>query len=214
METDAQLCIITERITPLAQHAQQQELQQETIKWGLYNVAKTLKFINDEAGLVHSLVRTASVFVGESGEWKLGGFELLSSTKDEQDNVIYSYSSLVPGHAQYMPPEVAKSGWDMYRSGSWTAVDAYGMGVLISEAFNGTPLRLGESPESAKVPTNMQQTFKRLTNVNPRLRPSVGVFVEQGKRPGGYFSTPLINFSENIDSLGLKSEGERDEFLR
>jgi len=214
VETDAQLCIITERITPLAQYAEQQELQQETIKWGLYAIAKTLKFINDEAGLVHSLVRTSSVFIGESGEWKLGGFELLSSTKDEQDNVIYSYSSLVPGHAQYMPPEVAKSGWDMYRSSSWAVVDAYGMGVLISEAFNGTPLRLGQSPESAKVPANMQQVFKRLTNVNPRLRPSVSAFVEQGKRPGGYFSTPLINFSENIDSLGLKSEGERDEFLR
>lgn len=214
IETDAQLCIITERITPLASHAGQPDLQQETIKWGLYNIAKTLKFINDEAGLVHSLVRMSSIFVGESGEWKLGGFELLSSTKDEHDNVIYSYSSLVPGYAQSMPPEVAKSGWDIYRSGSWSPVDAFGMGMLISEAFSGTPTRLGQSPESEKVPLNMQQMFKRLVNVNPRLRPSVGIFLEQGKRQGGYFSTPLINFSENIDSLGLKSEGERDEFLR
>lgn len=200
-------------MTPLSLHRQEQDPQLETIKWGLYNIAKTLKFINDEAALVHSLVRTSSVFVSESGEWKLGGFEMLSSTKDEHDNVIYSYSSLVPGYTQYMPPEVAKSSWDTYRSSSWTAVDAYGFGVLMSESFNGTTMRQGQGSEVGRVPLNMQQMFKRLVNPNPKLRPAVGVFLEQGRKSGGYFQTPLINFSENIDSLGLKSEGEREEFL-
>jgi hypothetical protein len=38
---------------------------------------------------VHSMIRMSTVFVSDSGEWKIGGFELLSSTKDEHDNVIY-----------------------------------------------------------------------------------------------------------------------------
>lgn len=87
------------------------------------------------------------------------------------------------------------------------------MGVLMSESFNGNTPRQGQAPEVGRVPLNMQQMFKRLVNPNPKLRPSVGIFIEQGRRSGGYFQTPLINFSENIDSLGLKSEGEREEFL-
>lgn len=113
-----------------------------------------------------------------------------------------------------MPPEVAKSSWDMYRGNSWAAVDAYGIGVLISEAFNNQPIRVGQTPEAGSIPANMTQMFKRLVNPNPKLRPSVGTFLEQGRRSGGYFQTPLITFSENIDSLGLMSEGERDVFLR
>ena len=49
---------------------------------------KTLKFINEEAGSIHGGIKTASVFPNQSGEWKLGGFELLSSIKDD-DAVIY-----------------------------------------------------------------------------------------------------------------------------
>lgn len=33
-------------------------------------------------------------------------------------------------------------------------------------------------------------------------------------RSGGFFETPLIKLSEGIDSLGLKSDDERQEFLR
>ena len=37
---------------------------------------------------MHGNVRVSSVFTSESGEWKLGGLELLSSMK-EDDAVIY-----------------------------------------------------------------------------------------------------------------------------
>ena len=48
----------------------------------------TLKFINDEALSVHGSVRLSSVFTSESGEWRLGGLDLLSSMKDD-DAVIH-----------------------------------------------------------------------------------------------------------------------------
>jgi SCY1-like protein 1 len=47
-----------------------------------------LKFINEEASSVHGNVRVSSIFTSESGEWKLGGLELLSSMKDDEA-VIY-----------------------------------------------------------------------------------------------------------------------------
>lgn len=37
---------------------------------------------------MHGNVRVSSIFTSESGEWKLAGFEVLSSMKDD-DPVIY-----------------------------------------------------------------------------------------------------------------------------
>ncbi|KAL8660050.1 MAG: hypothetical protein Q9226_000128 [Calogaya cf. arnoldii] len=59
----------------------------------------------------------------------------------------------------------------------------------------------------------MHQSYKRLLNQNPKARLSVSHFREQGRRSGGFFDTPLIKLSEGIESLGLKSDGERGEFL-
>lgn len=49
---------------------------------------KTLKFINSEATSIHGNIRVSSLFTSESGEWKLGGFDILSSMK-EDDAIIY-----------------------------------------------------------------------------------------------------------------------------
>jgi SCY1-like protein 1 len=42
-----------------------------------------LAFVNDAAASTHGNVCVHSIFISPSGEWKLGGFELLSSPKDE-----------------------------------------------------------------------------------------------------------------------------------
>jgi SCY1-like protein 1 len=80
--------IATERLTPLSWHIKRRSLAPETIKWGLSSLAKTIKFINEDASSVHGYVRVSTVFTSESGEWKLGGFEVLSSMKDD-DAIIY-----------------------------------------------------------------------------------------------------------------------------
>jgi hypothetical protein len=49
---------------------------------------QTIKFINDEASSVHGALRVGSIYTSESGEWRLGGFEVLSSMKDD-DAIIY-----------------------------------------------------------------------------------------------------------------------------
>lgn len=77
-------------------------------------MAKTLKFINDEAASVHGTIRASSIFTSESGEWKIGGLDILSSMK-EDDAVIFTQGSLVPDIGRYSPPEVVKNGWDSVR---------------------------------------------------------------------------------------------------
>ena len=64
----------------------------------------TLGFVNEEALSVHGNVRTSSIFISQSGEWRLGGLEVLSSMK-EDDAVIYvSFWSLVWVSDGDLPP--------------------------------------------------------------------------------------------------------------
>lgn len=49
---------------------------------------KTIKFINDEAASVHGSLKVGTVYTSESGEWKLGGLEVLSGIKDDEA-IIY-----------------------------------------------------------------------------------------------------------------------------
>ncbi|KAG8632017.1 hypothetical protein KVT40_001157 [Elsinoe batatas] len=212
VETDTYIYVATERIEPLGWKTRRKALAEGSIKWGLHNIAKTLRFINDEATSVHGNVRVSSVFTGESGEWKLAGLEALSSMK-EDEAVIYTYGSLVPDSGRYAPPEVAKGGWDSIKRGPVPAVDSYTFGILISEVFTGSFSGADQVGQTKGIPAQMQGSYKRLLNPSPKVRLTVGHFLEQGIRSGSYFDTPLIQLSDGIDNLGLKSETEREEFL-
>jgi len=212
-QTDQLIYIATERVTPLTWATKRKALAEESLKWGLQNVAKTLKFINDEASSVHGNIRASSIFTTESGEWKVGGLDILSSMK-EDDAVILSHANLVHDIARYSPPEVVKNGWDSIRKNPTHAVDAYQFGILVTEVFNGGFLGSEQVGTTKNIPLEMHTSYKRLTHAVPKMRLSVGHFLEQGKRSGGYFDTPLIQLSDGIENLGLKSESEKNSFLR
>ncbi|KAF1358769.1 ARM repeat-containing protein [Lizonia empirigonia] len=211
-ESETHIYIATERLTPLSWHVKRRSLTEETTKWGLHNIAKTLKFINADAASIHGCIRPASIFFGESGEWKLGGFDALSSVK-EDDSVLPTYGGLIPDAGRYMAPEVAKGGWEAIKQNPTPAVDAYNFGVLIFECFNGSYSSSDQLAQMKSIPPSMHQSYKRLLNPNPKSRMSVGQFLDQGKRIGGFFQTPLIQVTEDIDNLGLKAEEERNELL-
>ncbi|PWY83254.1 kinase family protein [Aspergillus sclerotioniger CBS 115572] len=212
IETDANIYIVTERVVPLSWHVKRRSLSEETSKWGLYTVASTLKFINGDASSVHGVVRASSVFTSESGEWKLGGFDVLSSMNDE-NAVIYTYGSLVPDAARFTPPEVVKGGWDTIKRNPLTAIDSYGLGILVYEVFNGNFTSGDQVGKTTNIPPSMHQSYKRLCTANPKLRLSPAHFVEQGKKSGGFFETTLIRLTDDIESLGLKNDAEREEFV-
>ncbi|KAI1205178.1 ARM repeat-containing protein [Annulohypoxylon truncatum] len=212
VETDTYIYIATERVVPLRWHVKRKSLSPETIKWGLYSIASTIKFINDEGSSIHGSLRVASIYTSESGEWKLGGFEILSNVKDDEA-VIYRYGSLVPDSARYTPPELARSGWDAIKKSPHSAVDAYNFGTTIFEVFNGDFLGGDQVGQTKGIPPSMHAGYKRLVNANPKARITVGAFLEQGRRSGGFFDSSLIKLTEGIDNLGVKSETEKEAFL-
>ena len=212
VETDTYIYLATERVTPLEWSARRKALSEETCKWGLYMIANTVAFINDEAASVHGNVRLSSVYMSESGEWRLSGLEVLSSLK-EDDAVIYRYGSMLPFPRIYEPKEVVQSGWEVVRRNPLSATDSYGFGILVWEVFNGSFIQPDQIGLTKGLPPSMHQSYRRLLNAQPKARLSVSHFRDQGKRSGGFFETPLIKLSEGIESLGLKSDNERGEFL-
>ncbi|KAF4631941.1 hypothetical protein G7Y89_g6182 [Cudoniella acicularis] len=187
VETETYIYIATERLVPLRWHIKRKSMSAETLKWGLFGVAQTIKFINDEASSVHGVF-----------EW--GRF-------------IRNYGSLVPDSGRYTPPELARSGWDAIKRNPLHAVDAYNFGTLIFEVFNGDFMGADQVGQTKGIPPNMHSSYRRLVNSNPKARVSVGNFLEQGRRSGGFFETPLIKLTDSMDNLGMKSEEEREEFL-
>jgi hypothetical protein len=53
-----------------------------------------LSFVNDSCASTHGNIRVNSIFISASGEWKLGGFEMFSSPKDDAA-VLYVRGSIV-----------------------------------------------------------------------------------------------------------------------
>ncbi|KAI9642873.1 Nuclear aminoacylation-dependent tRNA export pathway component [Ciborinia camelliae] len=212
VETDTYIYIATERVVPLRWHIKRKSMSPETLKWGLFSIAQTIKFINDEASSVHGMLRVGSIYTSESGEWKVGGFEVLSNMNDTEA-IIYNYGSLVPDSRRYTPPELVNSGWESIKKHPIYATDAYNYGTLIFEVFNGDFTGSEQAGQTKNIPPAMQSSYRRLVNSNPKARLSVGHFLEQGHRSGGFFETPLIKLTEGVDNLGMKTETEREEFL-
>jgi SCY1-like protein 1 len=112
-----------------------------------------------------------------------------------------------------MAPEISRSGWEVIKQNPTHAVDAYDFGILIFEVFNGSYQSSDQLTQTKSIPPSMHQSYKRLLSPQPKSRMSVGQFLDQGKRIGGFFQTPLIQVTEDIDNLGLKAEDERNELL-
>lgn len=120
----------------------------------------------------------------------------------------------MPDSGRYAPPELAKGGWDTIKKSAHWAVDSFNFGTLVFEIFNGDYIGNDQAGQTKNIPPTMQSSYKRLVNSNPKARVSVGHFLEQGTRRGSFFDNPLIKLTEGVDNLGMKSETEREEFLR
>ncbi|KAK9330339.1 armadillo-type protein [Lipomyces starkeyi] len=221
-ESDNFIYIAAEHVVPLDVAIQNREvLNDEVIKWGLYSIANTVKFINIDASSIHGNIRRSSIFITDSGEWKLSGFEVLTSTKDE-DPVIYTFGGLVPEAGRYASPEVAKSGWDILKKQPHDLLDSWLFGALIFEAFNGifTTSDQLQSSMRKQIPPDLFGPFKKLVQQVPRQRASIKQFVDVGRdssksTPGsGFFRTDMIALSESVDNLSVQSEYERETFLK
>lgn len=98
------MCVVTESVTPvdlylqsISDYTSQQKLL--AISWGLYQISKGLAFLINDCGLNHNNVFSGSVFVTQSGSWKISGFEYVTSADGPYPGKNLPYLE------KYSPPE-------------------------------------------------------------------------------------------------------------
>ncbi|KZT04700.1 ARM repeat-containing protein [Laetiporus sulphureus 93-53] len=233
VETDSTIYIMTERVRPLSlaisewatKSVQERE---DWLIWGLHRISVALAFVNDSCVSTHGNVRVGSVFIAASGEWRLGGFELLSSPKDE-GAVLYTLGSLLSEASMYSPPEVKKSGWSVLKEHNVAAADAYALGLLIFCAFNTSlPLPATVHPphppptaaSRGSIPNTLFSPYKRLLNPNPKARLTPQHFLELGMAEtagdgSGFFAkNRLVKVCSGLDNFSVGSESDRAALIR
>ncbi|KAJ4468330.1 hypothetical protein J3R30DRAFT_3662182 [Lentinula aciculospora] len=228
VESDTTILIMTERVRPLDAALQTWALKgvqekEDWIIWGLHRISVALAFINESCASTHGAIRTKAVFLSPSGEWKLGGFEVLSNPKDDAA-VLYSMGSLLPDNMSWAPPEVKKDGWSSLKQAGSPAADAYALGLLLSATFNpghhppataSPPHPPPTATARGNIPAAIFPSYKKLLNPNVKGRLTAKGFLEIGMADSGFFaSNRLVKVCLGLDNFALASESEKMILLR
>ncbi|RUS24657.1 armadillo-type protein [Jimgerdemannia flammicorona] len=239
-ESDNVIHIVTETVEPV-QNQLRQDPDANLTLWGLYKVAtqtcrrlvpnlrnphpvspenssfstpqNAIKFLNADCGLVHGNIRLSSIFATKGGEWKLGGFELLGSPKEE-GAVILTFGGLVPDSAKYASPETRKSGWSIIKDVPVHSTDSWLYACLVYESYNGPFSSSDQLTTRKDIPTNMFAAYKQLLAPGPASRADLGKFIDLGTRAGGFFQTDFLQVNLFLENLSMKEQKEKEGFYR
>ncbi|KAF9453912.1 ARM repeat-containing protein [Macrolepiota fuliginosa MF-IS2] len=228
VESDTSIYIMTERVQPLSSTlptwaSRKAQEKEDWLLWGLHRVSVALAFFNDPCASTHGRISTHSIFISPSGEWKLGGFELLSNPKDDAA-VLYTLSSAFPSSHTWSPPEVKKNGWLDLKQYDVAAPDAYALGLLLHSVFNPNqpPPETSQPPHPpptaasrGAIPTSVFNAYKKLLNPNPKNRLNPKGFLELGMAETGFFATNrLVKVCLGLENFSIESEAEKNALLR
>ncbi|KND03592.1 SCY1 protein kinase [Spizellomyces punctatus DAOM BR117] len=213
VETETKIIIGTEAVTPLRTYSPLKSLNQNLIAWGLYKIATAIKFLNTDCNMIHGNIRVDSIYTTKAGEWKLGGFELLSSLK-EDNPVILTYGGYLPEASKYAPPEVRKTSWTACRNTPSNAVDSWAFGCLIHEIFNGFFSRPEDLGQRGDIPQELFPIYKSFLNMEPKARMTMGDFLDKGIWKQGYFDKDFISVTLFLEQIAIKDAFEKEQFIR
>lgn len=84
VESDTAVWIVTEHVRSLATELDAEHGPSEESKvYGLLHLATALSFLNKDGASIHGNVRHEAVWIGQGGDWKLGGMEICTRKDDD-----------------------------------------------------------------------------------------------------------------------------------
>ncbi|KAJ2321918.1 Nuclear aminoacylation-dependent tRNA export pathway component, partial [Coemansia sp. RSA 2681] len=217
-ETPEAVYIATEPVMPLAQ-ALDADNSDELKRWGLYKIAETMRFINEDCKLIHANLSAASVFVTKAGEWKLGGLELVDSSttsgggSGQQQQAYRCYTSVIPGYSARMSPEFEGQKWDAGEKAKPGAVDGWYLACLIYEVYNGGLRSASQLQTQGQIPAPLWTLCQRLLAQDLRRRMAPGEFLQTASRKGGFLDSEFIKASMFLENIAVKEEDEKAAFF-
>lgn len=214
IESEKTIYLITEHTIPLSHIIS--EYSGELKLLGVFQLTLALKFINIEGSCVHGNPRLENVFVTDSREWKLGGFEFTINYKDDSNDylTLYSmYTSLTSSKGLIVPPEFESSGSDFFKGLGkgikGTKFDSYLFGLTAYQIMTNKPPSVAEIMRSGSI--------KGLT-LNKLVAPSIGlrITIEQFMSNGemSYFATKEIHAYSKFSQISLLSLDQKLEVYK
>lgn len=204
--------LVTEPVTPLLEVLQSLDVtgpaRQEYVAMGLYHIAKAVSFINSDCKLIHANICMRAVVVTETLDWRLHGLDLMTEHMATGDLPLMSASWMVG--AQYKPSEIAKCEWSSIQSGPPWAVDSWGLGCLMQEAFNGAEMAsMEELRNTAPIPKPVLQDYQRLLSSQPARRLNPAKLAESS-----VLKNKLVDTIAFLENLAVKDSAEKDLYFK
>jgi len=208
VETEKVVLLATEPVTPLGEHLEQLvdrgPKRDNYLAWGIFQVCRALSFLNNDAKLKHNNIHAASVFVTNSGDWKLAGLESVCGSDSDPPLQI------LPVCEKYSPPE-RKDPSKARVNTSWS-VDSWGLGCLIWEVYNGSLPAMENLGNLGDIPKTLQPTYKECVGANAGKRPNPSDIIIKLRKSPGFFKNDLIDIVLFLEELQIKDDSDKSRF--
>lgn len=186
--------------------------REKFIMMGLQQVVSAVSFLNNDCGLIHGNVCSLSVVVTDALDWKLFAFDLTT-----EHSVVSQLATAPPLLAsswlvgpQYKSGELGRSEWDVIAQSPVWAVDAWGLGCLIQEAFSDRVLvKMEDLKNIEKIPQKIKPYYQKLLASQPARRLNPADLLDSGVLKNDLLA--MVTFLQN---LAMKDSIEKDSFFQ
>lgn len=212
--TTGTLIIVTEQATPLVDWLENlnplsSQANSVAVSWGIYNLVEALSFLHTQAKLAHGMVCPEAVFVTSGGDFKLGGFDLITPLGIEDGGGgptphFRTYEAAVCPD-DYRSPERIGQRYDvLQQSAPVHAIDCYSLAILIEYIYSHP-----NAGTNGQVPSPLKKALLRMKNDAPKLRPRLQPLL---KCP--VFDNPYVKAQMFLDEVMSKPVEEKIMFLQ
>ncbi|KAL7490075.1 hypothetical protein ACHAW6_015802 [Cyclotella cf. meneghiniana] len=212
--TTGTLIVVTERVDALDYWLDNHlslgrggTLNAEQVSWGIYNIVEALVFLHNQAKLAHGMVCPDAIFVTPGGDFKLGGFDLVTPLGEESGGPTPHFQTFDAAGVcpdDYRSPERIAQRYDAMHSNPVHSMDCYSLAILIEYIYSHP-----NAGTAGKVPAPLQKALVRMKNDSPKLRPRLQPLL---KCP--IFDNPYVKTQLFLDEAMAKPVEERIAFLQ
>ena len=136
------------------------------ISWGIYNIVEALDFLHSNAKLAHGMVCPDAIFVTPSGDFKLGGFDLITplgvgdgASSGGPTPHFNKFEGAVCPH-DYRSPERVSGRYDLLQqSAPVHSIDCFSLAVTIEYIYSHP-----NAGTNGQVPPPLQKALARMKN--------------------------------------------------